>query len=113
MEWKLKAARYKRRSISPISRLVNILPDEALEKDDKASLSKIGQSPTTPSVEDTKGPTTEEHGKPENPDKGSSAKIPPRRRRVSVTDRLQSMMTDSNEESSGQSTTPSPAKNNK
>jgi len=112
MEWKLKAARYKRRSISPISRLVNILPDEALEKDEKASLSKIGRSPTTSSVERTNGPTTEEHSKPENPDEADSVKIkiPPRRRRVSVTDRLQSMMTDSSDESSGQSSS-SPSQN--
>ena len=94
------------------SRLVNILPDEALEKDEKASLSKIGRSPTTSSFEGTNGPTTEEHSKPENPDEADSVKIkiPPRRRRVSVTDRLQSMMTDSSDESSGQSSS-SPSQN--
>ena len=68
----------RRKSISPISRLVEILPQDAFEaENDKESLDKIAKSP-----EDLKV----------NQEKPPPPKRPESRRRLSVTSRIDAMM---------------------
>lgn len=49
VDWRLnKFQNRRRRSLSPISRLVDILPEEAFDdKEEKASLATMGQTPTS------------------------------------------------------------------
>jgi len=90
----------RRRSISPISRLVQIIPEDQLTGD-KDSLAKLGQSP--PTKNDMKGESQQPNSKSDENSNNSEAEVPvrglpPRRKRVSVTDRINLMMSDTNAE---------------
>merc|ERR1719378_1005726 len=86
-EWRARARFKKRRSISPVTRLVEILPDAAFQGE-KESLTKIGQSPN--GVDNNK----ESHDV-DAKEKRSMPQNTFRRKRMSVEDRLQTMMSDS------------------
>jgi len=103
--------KFRRKSLSPISRLVDILPDEAFDKaaaagsSSKESLANMGRQVTDPSVtkptsepapsNDARGATSDEgKSRPETfPVFGKRSG-----RRLSVTSRIQAMLKDTAKE---------------